>query len=241
MDEAKTQQRYYAETARNYDEMHVRCDDAHYFALRFLLASLDHLHITSVLDVGAGTGRAVEFIKKLRPDVRMVGIEPVRELREVGFSRGLSREELVEGDATAMPFDNSSFDLVCESGVLHHLRRPERAVSEMLRVAGKAIFISDSNNFGEGARLRRSIKQIINLCGLWPVADLIKTKGKGYTLSEGDGLAYSYSVFNNYNQIADQCSSVHILNTKGGGINPYRAASHVALLGVKKALPSRGQ
>jgi hypothetical protein len=103
----------------------------------------------------------------------------------------------------------------------------------MLRVAQRAIFISDSNNFGQGGRLSRFLKQAINSVGLWPIADQIKTKGKGYAISEGDGLYYSYSVFNNYEQIATKCQSVHMLNTIDGGPNLYRTASHVALLGIK--------
>lgn len=68
-------------------------------------------------------------------------------------------------------------------------------MSEMLRVAQKAIFISDANNFGQGRFLARTAKQALNALGLWKTVDFIKTKGKGYTISEGDGLAYSYSVF----------------------------------------------
>ena len=69
---------------------------------------------------------------------------------------------------------------------------------------------------------------------MWPLADWIKTRGKGYTISDGDGLAYSYSVFNDYPQIAANCSSVHMLNTSNAGPNLYRTASHVALFGIKK-------
>ena len=103
----------------------------------------------------------------------------------------------------------------------------------MLRVSKKAIFISDSNNFGQGSTVARTIKQVINLVGLWKLVDVIKTKGKGYWISEGDGLAYSYSVFSNYKQIRKQCRSVHLLNTRDGSIDPYKTASHVALLGIK--------
>ena len=102
-------------------------------------------------------------------------------------------------------------------------------------MARKAIFISDSNNFGQGSSFARLVKQTINVVGLWPVADFVKTKGKGYTFEEGDGLAYSYSVFNNYRQIAKACKSVHLLNTTNGGQNLYRTATHLALLGVKAA------
>jgi hypothetical protein len=104
----------------------------------------------------------------------------------------------------------------------------------MLRVAEKAIFISDTNNFGHGSLSNRTIKQMVNMLGLWKFMDFLKTKGKGYTFSYGDGIAYSYSVFNDYRQIRNHCSSVHLLNTKDSQINLYRTASHVALLGVKK-------
>jgi SAM-dependent methyltransferase len=164
----------------------------------------------------------------------VVGIEPVKELREIGYNNGLSEEELIDGDATKLKFPAHEFDLSCEFGVLHHINKPGLAISEMLRISNKAIFISDSNNFGQGTIVGRTIKQLINLFGLWNVANIIKTRGKGYTLSEGDGLAYSYSVFNNYQLIQDHCKSIHILNTRDGHINPYRTASHVALLGIKK-------
>lgn len=233
-DDIELQRRYYAETAHRYDAMHVTEQDEHFFALSFMVAALDYLHVRSILDIGSGTGRAIRYIKRHRPEIRIVGVEPVRELREVGYSHGLSEEELVDGDATRLQFGVKEFDLVCEFGALHHIRRPSHAVSEMLRVANKAIFISDSNNFGHGSREMRLIKQMINFLGLWKMADRIKTKGKGFTVSEGDGIAYSYSVFNNYNQIKSGCSRVHILNTSEGNINPYKTASVVALLGIKK-------
>lgn len=153
----------------------------------------------------------------------------------MGHAKGLSTAQLIDGDAMSLSFPDRSFDLVCEFGALHHIPLPSKAISEMLRVARKAIFISDSNNFGQGGTLSRLAKQGLNSLGLWPVANLIKTKGKRYTISKEDGLAYSYSVFNDYDQIAKFCKSVHILNTVAlnGGLNPYRSSSHVAVLGIK--------
>ena len=54
-----------------------------------------------------------------------------------------------------------------------------------------------------------------------------------YHYSEGDGISYSYSVFNNYHLIEKYCSRIHIMNTKQKSRNMYREASHVALLGIK--------
>lgn len=230
--ETETQRKYYAETAMRYDEMHLD-DDEHTFALSFMLSMLDRLKVRSVLDIGSGTGRAPLFIKQRRPDIRIVGIEPVEELRKLGYQNGLTESELIAGDATRLDFANEEFDLVCEFGMLHHIKHPEKAVAEMLRVAKTAIFISDSNNFGQGSIFSRLSKQTINFFCLWKLVDYIKTRGKGYTISKDDGLGYSYSVFNNYNQIKKVCKCIHILNTKDGGINPYRTASHVSLLGMK--------
>ena len=231
--QVEIQKDYYARTASRYDEMHVHQKDEHYLSATLLLATLDFFEIRSILDIGAGTGRVVKLINKKRPDVRIVGIEPVAELREQGYISGLSSQVLLEGNALALAFKDSEFDLVCEFGVLHHIQKPEIAVSEMLRVAKKAIFISDSNNFGQGRLPVRKLKQFINYLGLWKFFDLIKTKGKGYSISEGDGLAYSYSVFNNYKQIEKQCKNIHLFNTVGSGVNLYKCASHVALLGIK--------
>ena len=83
--------------------------------------------------------------------------------------------------------------------------------------------------------MSRSLIQFINLLGLWKVYDYVRTKGKGYQISAGDGLFYSYSAFNNYKQIKAACKGgVQILNTnKYARINPYSTATHVALFGIK--------
>src|SRR6185295_5369628 len=232
--ERELQKQYYAKTAEQYNSLHVSDSDEHSLALCVLLGISDFLGVKSILDVGSGTGRAIMRIRKARPGIVARGVEPVKELREIAYLQGASREEIVEGDAYALQFSDGSFDVVCEFGMLHHVRSPELAVKEMLRVARKAIFLSDSNNFGQGTSLSRGIKQALDVLGLWPIANLIKTRGRGYTITEGDGLAYSYSVFNNYRQIRRECKSVHLFNTSPAAINPYRTASHLVLLGLKK-------
>jgi ubiquinone/menaquinone biosynthesis C-methylase UbiE len=234
VDDVTIQRRYYDETSHLFDDFHLRTGLEHRLAQAFLLGVLDHLEVKSVLDVGAGTGRTVAFLKEARPDIRVVGVEPSAAQREVAYGKGISRTELIEGDGTQLAFGDGAFDLVCSFGVLHHIKRPQRAVAEMLRVSRTAVFISDSNNFGQGSWRARAFKQAVNAIGLWPLVVFLRTKGKGYVFAEGDGLFYSYSVFNNYRQIRRQCRSVHVVNTQGTGINPYRSADHVALLGIKK-------
>jgi ubiquinone/menaquinone biosynthesis C-methylase UbiE len=227
------QRRYYAASARGYDAAHVHEGDEHYFALALLVGALDFLEAGSVLEIGAGTGRGLRYLGERCPRVARRGVEPVAELREVAYAKGVKRDELVAGDGRHLPYTDASHDVVCAFGVLHHVRDHERVVREMLRVARKAVFVSDSNNFGQGGRFARTLKQALNAVRLWGVADYVKTRGRGYTITEGDGLAYSYSVFSDYPLIRAHCRAVHVVNTSGAGVHPYRSASHVAVLGVK--------
>jgi SAM-dependent methyltransferase len=230
------QRSYYAATAAEYNARHLGQKDEpeHDFAVDILTGIIRSHEWSSVLDVGAGTGRLLLELRDQLPQVRRMGVEPVDALREQGWKAGLSQGELVDGDAMRLAFPDQSFDLVCEFGVLHHLRNPEVAVAEMLRVAKKAVFLSDSNNFGAGSRPARLFKRMLRALGLWRLADWIRTKGKGYHFSKGDGVFYSYSLFDSYPQIAKLCESVHVMNTRGGGIRPLNDASHALLLGIKK-------
>ena len=232
-DAIRIQRQYYAATAGMYDEMHTN-DIEHDLALAFMLAAAEHFEVQSILDIGSGTGRMLLAMKVKMPHLRVVGIEPSPELRQLGYEKGLATTELIDGDAMNLELPDESFDLVCEYAALHHIPRPGVAVGEMVRVARKLVFISDLNNFGHGRRISRVVKQCLNFFGAWPIADLIKTKGKGFTISEGDGLSYSYSAFNEYKMLSNACRSVHMMNTTNARPNLYATASHVALLGIKK-------
>jgi ubiquinone/menaquinone biosynthesis C-methylase UbiE len=228
---------YYQSTAQHYDAMHLSKKDEHYFALSYMVGLLDFFEIKSILDIGSGTGRALTFIKEKRPDIKIVGVEPVSALREIGHKKGIKEQELISGDALALDFENNSFDLVCEFGVLHHIKENDRVVAEMLRVADKCIFISDNNIYGDGKASRRYIKQFLRYLNLYKIAYFLQTKGKMYTESEADGIAYHYSVFDSYKKIEESCSSVHILNTNiwtPFNKSLFRTASHIALIGALK-------
>lgn len=229
------QESYYKNTAEEYDAMHLNnaVDGEHYNALYYMSACITQYNIKSILDVGAGTGRTLKFLKNAHPNLRVVGIEPVEALREVGYRNGLAKDELISGDGTHIQFEDASFDLVCEFGILHHVPKPNLVVAEMLRVAKRSIFISDSNNFGQGSYLARSIKQAINYIGLWPMYNYVITKGKMYHYSEGDGVFYSYSVFNNLKQLKASTTKIYFLNTQPTGYNLFKSASSIALHAVK--------
>jgi ubiquinone/menaquinone biosynthesis C-methylase UbiE len=228
------QRNYYGGVAPKFNEMNIKQGDEHYFALAVLEGLLNFFECRSLLDIGAGTGRTVRYFKEKRPDMKVMGVEPVASMREQAYQLGVSRDQIIEGDARKLPFEDGAFDVVTETGILHHIPNPEVAISEMLRVGKKAVFISDCNNLGQGAPLARAAKQILKTVGLWKAAYYLRSGGKGYWTSDGDGLAYPFSVYDHYPLIRSRCKSIHVINTLDAGMNPYRSAPHVALLGIKR-------
>jgi len=86
------------------------------------------------LDVGTGAG-ALAFA--LAPIVReVVGVDRVPELLALARERAAAFDNVtfVEGDATALPFEDFSFDLTGTLRALHHIARPEIVLSELARV-----------------------------------------------------------------------------------------------------------
>jgi hypothetical protein len=116
---------------------------------------------------------------------------------------------------------------------------PGRVVAEMIRVAKRAVFLSDSNRFGQGGHSARLLKLALYQCGLWPAARYLQTKGKMYTLSQGDGLAYSYSVFDSYRQLAAGTQQIWLLPTveqsnRRSWVHPLLTSTHVLLCAFKE-------
>jgi SAM-dependent methyltransferase len=97
----------------------------------------------AALDAGCGTG-AVAFA--LAPHVAdVVGVDTRADYLDAARRAAPDNVSFVEGDVMALPFGYAEFDLVCCHRVLHHVRRPELAVSELARVArpGAKVFIAD--------------------------------------------------------------------------------------------------
>ena len=69
------------------------------------------------LDVGTGAGALAIALAPLVREV--VGVDLVPELLAEGRKRAPANVELVEGDATALPFDRASFDLVTTARTLN--------------------------------------------------------------------------------------------------------------------------
>jgi ubiquinone/menaquinone biosynthesis C-methylase UbiE len=193
------QRKYYTDTAGRYEQMHEHEGSGDALGNKFVHAILRMTEARSVLDVGTATGRGLRELKATSPEAFVCGIEPVAALLEQAAQHGnTAGVSVVQGSGSALPFADSSFDVVCEFAVLHHVANPNAVVKEMLRVAKKAVLISDSNRFGQGSRAARLIKLGLYKSKLWGAYNFVRTSGRGYRITDGDGIAYSYSVYDSF-------------------------------------------
>lgn len=102
-----------------------------------LVWALDLPKRTRILEIGCGRGVALLPLARLLEPVRLAGldIEP-RFLAEARarLDRAGIEAELVPGDARALPFPASSFDVVIDFGTCYHIARARDALREVARV-----------------------------------------------------------------------------------------------------------
>ena len=97
-----------------------------------------------VLDVGCGTGSLAVLIKRLHPDVDVVGLDP--DPKALARARRKAEREAVSirldrGFSNELPYSAASFDLVFSSLMFHHLSAEEkgptlREIRRVLRPGG---------------------------------------------------------------------------------------------------------
>lgn len=235
----KLQHDYYTRTAATYDDLHVHEGDEHTRALRFISGFIQQLAITSVLDVGCGTGRGVKYLHQQHPQIRVHGVEPVPALVEQAIrTHNIPPDQISIGVGEYLRFGNASFDAAIEIGVLHHVPRPNAVVAEMTRVARKAIFLSDENRFGVGRLSARLSKLVVYKLGLWGAYFRWRTGGKGYALSEGDGVSYSYSVYDSYDLLARWADTIILIPLSRANpsswCHPLLTTSHILLCALRE-------
>ena len=122
----------YAEFARDSEEMQKE-----YRRLAENVVSM--FQKGKLLEVGPGPSYiSIEIAKRLQ-DVEIIGLEISDTMiemsninaREHGVSGKIT---LKKGDASKMPFGDSTFDFVITSGSLHHWKKPNQVINEIYRV-----------------------------------------------------------------------------------------------------------
>jgi len=111
---------------------------------RFILRHLGDVRGRRLLDLGCGAGEnSVYFALR---GARCVAADLSPGMVQVACQLAERNGATIEGcvaNATALPFPDSSFDIVYAANLLHHIPEPHRALREMHRVlvpGGKACF-----------------------------------------------------------------------------------------------------
>ena len=99
----------------------------------------------TVLDVGCGDGQLALALMRLRPDLKIEGVDVV--------ARPKTLIPVAQYDGTKLPFADKSFDYVTIVDVLHHTDDPTVVLSEASRVARHGVIIKDHLREGLLAQL----------------------------------------------------------------------------------------
>jgi ArsR family transcriptional regulator len=127
--------RYFRENAARWDEIRaLHIADAE--VEQRLLELIPPGEITSLLDIGTGTGRILELFGT--KGVAGVGVDLSREMLQVARANldraGLKDCYVRQGDMYQLPWAGPSFDAVTIHQVLHYADKPDEVIAEAARV-----------------------------------------------------------------------------------------------------------
>lgn len=115
-----------------------------------------------VLDIGCGTGTLVTLIKRLHPDVDVVGLDPdPKALARAAKKAARARVsvQVDQGFSDELPYPDASFDRVLSSFMFHHLEA------------------------GSREKTLREVRRVLKLGGSFHLADFVHPEGHRHGLS----------------------------------------------------------
>lgn len=127
---------------------------------RELLNRLATLTDKKVLDLGGGTGRLAEQMLAVGADVWLLDSSPqmLEQARKV-----LPPERVIHGDATTLPFNESTFDVITVVDAFHHIREQENTLKACLRILRPAgsIYLVEFDPCALSIRILAALERIL--------------------------------------------------------------------------------
>ena len=137
----------------------LRFDDL-FFANYKDLFDIDQTKPLKILEIGCGPGALAEALHRWYPNARIIGID--RDTKFIEFAKNnIKGVSFMEGDATALPFDDNSFDITISNTVQEHIE-PSAFWGEQKRVlksGGKCICLSARKGIGYAADCLKPTKE----------------------------------------------------------------------------------
>ncbi|WP_417762812.1 class I SAM-dependent methyltransferase [Shewanella sp.] len=92
--------------------------------------------IHSALEIGCGFGQGIQLIRNGFGASRITAMDLDEEMLTYTAQRYSDSPwlQVVQADATRLPFDGAAFELVCDFAVFHHIPDWQAAVAEVFRV-----------------------------------------------------------------------------------------------------------
>ena len=126
---------------------------------------------TAVLDLAAGTGQFLDFIRENHPRVQCTAVDLSAHYLEYlhAFHTPIHKKgslRVVQANAENLPYDDHSFDLVTNVYLFHELPESARVnaakeIARVLKPGGQFIFV-DSAQLNDANHVSRSIGQALN-------------------------------------------------------------------------------
>ena len=163
-----------------------------------------HLSSTSVLDVGCGGGHLLVSLADANPEWSVTGVDlnlgQVNRARARG--RRLGKRVTVEvGSATALPFEDATFDAVVSITSIKHWSDQLAGVKEVIRVLrpGGRFFIAEVHRGAKSDEVTRFVSDlgIPSLLHV-PMSNLFRkfVLARGWVLEDGEQLASAVPLMN---------------------------------------------
>jgi ubiquinone/menaquinone biosynthesis C-methylase UbiE len=244
-------------TAKTFDSADAQRIDKQYAApslveqRRRTLEALALLPGESVLDIGCGPGYLTrEMGEQVAPAGRAIGIDTSQPMLDVAVARCKDRPnvEFRHADATALPFEDASMDVVAVVQVYLFVPDLARAFAELARVlrpGGRAVIVdTDWDSLvwhsSDPGRMNRCIEiwkqRYVNAT----VARLFPThlRAAGLTIERADAIPIVELAPDEASYSGSQVTEVAKYLSSKGGLSPEEASSWA---GDLRALASRGE
>ena len=136
IDAAPGTREYFEEIDRRiFDPRHMRLTARPNGRPFSLYVDFDELEGKDLLEVGCGSGIAVQLFAKAGANVTAVDLTPwAVETTRARLAALDLPGTVLEADAESLPFEDASFDVVFSWGVIHHTSDMEAALRELVRV-----------------------------------------------------------------------------------------------------------
>ena len=125
------------EISSYYDTMNnVISFGMHYLIKYFAIKELNIEPRTMILDLCCGTGDFTKIISKFYPRARVIGFDISEKMLKIAKQKN-PIGVFMQGDCTALPFEDGEFDYITMGFGLRNIQNREKAIAEIYRTLKK--------------------------------------------------------------------------------------------------------